>query len=71
MTGVEEEMEVILVADIRGEQGAVEVGDTLVAVIASGIGIVEVEAYIQALPAFTAKVASIRSSPLVLSPQAS
>ena len=49
MAGVEEEMKVILVADIRAEHGSVEVGDSLIAEIASGVGIVEVEADVYAL----------------------
>ena len=48
MTGVEEKMEVVLVADIRAEHGSVEVGDSLITEIASGVGIVEVEADIYA-----------------------
>ena len=48
MAGVEEEMEVVLVADIRAEHGSVEMGDSLIAEIASGVSIVEVEADVYA-----------------------
>ena len=44
-----QEVQLILVADIGTEQTAVEVGEVLVAEVASGVGIVEVEAYVQTL----------------------
>ena len=55
MAGVEEEMEVVLVADIGGEHGAVEVGGALIAVIAASVGIVKVETYIQTLAGINGK----------------
>ena len=55
MTGVEEQMQVILVTDIGCKQGAVEVGDALVAEITSGVGVIEVEADVQTLTRINGK----------------
>ena len=49
MVGIEEEVQLILVTTIGGEYRTVEVRYTLVTEIASGIGIIEVKAYVEAL----------------------
>ena len=56
MVGIEEEVQLILVTTIGGEYRTVEVRDTLVTEIASGIGIIEVKAYVEALAGIHGKL---------------
>ena len=56
MSRVEEQVQVIAVANIGAEQGAIKMRDALVAVVASGIGIIEVEAHIDPLTGIHGKL---------------
>ena len=49
MSRIKEEVHVVFVTQIGGKDGSVEVRDILIAVVASGIGVVEIESYVEAL----------------------
>ena len=49
-------MQVVFVTQVRGEDGRIEMRYVLIAVIASGIGVVEVESYVEALVGIDSKL---------------
>ena len=56
MRRIKEEVHVVFITQIGGEDGCIEVGGTLIAIVASGIRVVEVEAYVEALVGIDGKL---------------
>ena len=56
MRCIKEEVHVVFITQIGREDGCVEVGGTLIAIVASGIRVVEVEAYVEALVGIDGKL---------------
>ncbi len=56
MCRIKEEVQVVFITQIGGEDCRIEVGGTLIAIVASGIGVVEVEAYVETLVGIDGKL---------------
>ena len=56
MCCIKEEMQIVFITQVRGENGSVEVRYVLIAVVASGIGVVEVEANVKGFMGIDSKL---------------